>query len=220
MSLTLYDLPHSPYCLPVKRILDAAGQPYEIVDLPNWDRSKVIELTGGAYYQVPVIRHGERVIYETGTNTQDVAQYLDSTFTGGKLFPTRFAGLQDILLDYLDNEVEGATFRCTDAFYVPSVTDLVGRTMLIRHKERKFGKGCIEQWQAQIDELRAGAAPHFARFDAMLKHKPYLLGDQPVYADFLLYGVIGNYTSNGWNELPEGLAALEAWRTRISGFKF
>jgi glutathione S-transferase len=218
--LALYDLPHSPYCLPVKRILEAAGQPYEVIDVPNWDRSKVIELTEGAYYQVPVLQHGERVVYETGTNTQDVAQYLDATFAGGTLFPAQYAGLQDILVDYLDNEVEGATFRCTDAFYVPSITDLVSRTMLIRHKERKFGRGCVEQWQAQIESLRAGTAPHFARFDAMVQQRPFLLGDKPVYADFLLYGIIGNYTWQGWNSLPAGLTALEAWRERIRDHKF
>lgn len=220
MSLFLYDLPHSPYCIPVKRILDAAGVTYEVIDVPNWDRAKVIELTQGAYYQVPALKHGDRVIYETGADTQDVARYLDATFAGGRLFPAKYAGLQDILVDYLDNEVEGATFRATDVFYVPSVTDLVARTMLIRHKERKFGKGCVDQWRQQIDQLRAGAATHFARFDAMVQEKPFLLGDQPVYADFLLYGIIGNYTWKGWNSLPTELTALGAWRARMSGFKF
>ncbi|WP_075089468.1 glutathione S-transferase [Verrucomicrobium spinosum] len=172
MSLFLYDLPHSPYCLPVKRILDAAGVAYEVIDVPNWDRTKVIELTQGAYYQVPALKHGDRVVYETGADTQDVARYLDVTFAGGTLFPAAYAGLHDILIDYLDNEVEGATFRATDVFYVPSITDFVARTMLIRHKERKFGRGCVDQWHQQIDQLRAGAATHFARFDAMVQQKP------------------------------------------------
>ena len=48
MSLTLYDLPHSPYCLPIKRILQALKQPFAIEDLPNWDRHKIVEMIGSA----------------------------------------------------------------------------------------------------------------------------------------------------------------------------
>jgi glutathione S-transferase len=92
--------------------------------------------------------------------------------------------------------------------------------MTLRHKERKFGRGCVEQWKANREALRAGAAAHWWRFDAMLKHKPYLFGDCPVYADFLLWGIIGNYTWKGWNELPKDLTALPDWRARMDAFVF
>lgn len=220
MSLTLYDLPHSPFCLPVKRLLDALGQPFQIVDVPNWDRSKVIEITGGAGYEVPVLKHGERVIYETAPDTQNIARYIDTTFAGGALFPPTSSGLQDILLSYLENDVEGATFRCADVFYVPSIPDPVGRVMVQRHKERKFGKGCLDDWHSRLHELRASAALHLARFDAMLQHRPFLLGNQPVYADFLLYGILGNYTYQGWNPMPAGLDALATWQERLTAFRF
>src|SRR6187401_3321371 len=101
MSLTLYDLPHSPYCLPIKRILEALKQPCAIEDVPNWDRRKVIELTDGAYYQVPVLVHDGKVIFESGAESNDVAKYVDSTFAGGRLFPASMAGLQDILVRHL-----------------------------------------------------------------------------------------------------------------------
>lgn len=220
MSVILYDLPHSPYCLPIKRILGALNVAFEIEDVPNWDRRKVIELTQGAYYQVPVLVHSGRVIFENGPDTNDVARYVDATFAKGKLFPVELEGLHDIVVRYLDDEVEGATFRACDAFYVDSVNDVVNRTMLLRHKERKFGRGCIEQWKSQIHELRAGAASHFARFDARLRHQPWLLGPQPVYADFLLYGILGNYTWNGWNELPAEMQALRTWFEKIKEFSF
>jgi glutathione S-transferase len=220
MSLTLYELPHSPYCLPIKRILQALGQTFHIEDVPNWDRRKVIELTAGAYYQVPVLVHDGRVIFESGSDTNDVARYVDSTFAGGCLFPEKLAGIQDITVHYLDEEVEGATFRCCDAFYVDSIPDLVSRVMVLRHKERKFGRGCVEQWKRQLDSLRAGAAQHFARFEAMLAGDPFLFGEEPVYADFLLWGIVENYAWNGWNELPESMVALRSWRERIATFSF
>ncbi|HSI64774.1 MAG TPA: glutathione S-transferase family protein, partial [Candidatus Saccharimonadia bacterium] len=68
-------------------------------------------------------------------------------------------------------------------------------------------------------DLRAGAAKNFARFNAMLQHKPFLLGDRPVYADFLLYGIVTNYTWKGWNELPAEMTALKAWLERIKSWK-
>lgn len=220
MSLTLYELPHSPYCLPIRRILQALREPFQVEEVPNWDRRKVIELTGGAYYQVPVLVHDGRVVYESGTSTNDVARYVDQTFAQGRLFPAPLAGVQDILVNYLDEEVEGATFRCCDAFYVDSISDLVARVMVLRHKERKFGRGCVEQWKNQIESLRSGAAEHFAKFEAMLGQHPFLLGDQPVYADFLLWGIVQNYTWEHWNELPSSMIALRRWVEQVGEFSF
>lgn len=220
MSVTLYDLPHSPFCLAIKRSLGALRVPVATEDVPNWDRRKVIELTRGAYYQVPVLAHDGRVVFESGPDTNDVARYVDSMFAGGRLFPADHEGLQDILLRHLDDEVEGATFRACDAFYVDSISDVVNRTVVLRHKERKFGRGCIAQWKSQIDGIRAGAALHLARFDSMLRRKPWLLGARPVYADFLLYGITANYTWNDWNELPAELEALRAWFEKIKAFAF
>ena len=218
--LTLYDLPHSPFCLPMKRILEALKVPFAVEDVPNWDRRKVIEASGGAYYGVPMLVHEGRAIYESGADTQDIAGYLDKTFAGGRLFPRELEGLHDILIRYLENDVEDATFRAADASYVDSISDPVARMMVVRHKERKFGRGCVEQWKANREALRAGAAAHWARFDAMLKHKPYLFGDRPVYADFLLWGIVGNYTWQGWNELPKEMTALQDWRARMDAFVF
>jgi hypothetical protein len=45
----------------------------ELVHVPNADRSELIRLTGGAYYQVPVLADGERLVYEGGPDSQDIA---------------------------------------------------------------------------------------------------------------------------------------------------
>lgn len=220
MSLTLYELAHSPYCLPLKRILEAVGQPFSVEDVPNWDRSKVIEITGGAYYQVPVLVHEGKVLYESGPDTNDIAQYVDTHFVGSRLFPAEHQGLHEIIINYLDDEVEGASFRCCDAFYVDSIPDLTARVMVLRHKERKFGRGCIAQWRADIEALRHGAEAHFIHFDAALQRKPFLFGNQPVYADFLLWGILTNYTWQGWNQLPPAMPSLAEWYQRLKTFSF
>jgi glutathione S-transferase len=68
--------------------------------------------------------------------------------------------------------------------------------------------------------LRAGAAVYFARFDEILQRQPFLLGEQPVYADFLLWGILTNYTWNGWNEIPAAMTALRGWFQRMTTWAF
>lgn len=221
--ITVYQLAHSPFCIPVVAILKAFQVQYRVKNIKNGDRREIIELTGGAYYQVPVIvddRRDRRVVFESGSNTQDVAHYLDDHVAGGRLFPPSGDGLQDVLLWHLDNEVEGITFRLQDPFYIDSIDDAAERVMTIRHKERKFGFGCVERWRRERDALMTEAATHLTPYDRRLRHSPYLLGDKPVYADFLLFGILGNLTYNDHNEIPTGLSALIDWQDRMSEYQF
>jgi glutathione S-transferase len=217
--MTIYELAHSPFCIPIRRMLEAAQVRFWTVEVPNHDRSEVLRLTNGAYYQVPVLEHDGRLIYESGSDTQDVARYVDATYCGGRLFPARCEGWQAILLPYLENEVEGVTFRLCDIHYIPTITDVAARGMLIRHKERKFGRGCIEAWRANREGLWSDAVAKLTPFDQMTAQTRFLTGETPIYADFLLFGILGNLTYKNWNPFPP-LANLEAWNKRLLGFAF
>ena len=48
MNLTVYQLEHSPYCIPITRALGALGVPFATRNVSNADRREVIELTRGA----------------------------------------------------------------------------------------------------------------------------------------------------------------------------
>lgn len=220
MSLLIYQMAHSPFCIPITAALDSFGVAYETREVPNWDRGAIIELTNGQYYQVPVLAHDGVIIFETGGDTQDVAQYLDRTFAGGRLFPVALAGPQSCVIDFLENEVEARGFKLADIHYVPAIEDLVARTMTIRHKERRFGRGCVEQWQKNAAAIRAELDALLARFETTLSQQPFLFGDSPVYADFLLHGVLGNFLHKGWNTLSPAQPALAAFRERIAAFRF
>ncbi len=220
MSVSIYQLAHSPFCIPITAALQSCGVPFETHEVPNWDRSEIIRLTNGAYYQVPLLVHDGKAVFETAGDSQDISRYVDVTFAKGKLFPQQLEGLQAIVIDYLENEVEAVTFRLVDPFYIDSITDLVGRTMTVRHKERKFGRGCVEAWRQDAKTLRAAADRLLGRSEAMLQYTPFLFGDTPVYADYLLYGIIGNMTWKGWNKLSEEQPALRAWMARLAEFRF
>jgi hypothetical protein len=57
-------------------------------------------------------------------------------------------------------------------------------------------------------------------FDQMLLDQPFLLGSEPVYTDFALYGVLANMTFNDWNPFPPGLPRLADWFARMQPFRF
>src|SRR5678815_5192506 len=114
MSVTLYQFEHSPYCIPIAQVLRACKVPFTPVQVPFATRKVVIELTKGAYYNVPVIDHDGRVVIESSPDSQDIAMYLDKAFAGGRLFPPKLKAIQARLNPYFENDLEGVTFRLVD----------------------------------------------------------------------------------------------------------
>lgn len=221
-GLTLVQHPVSPFCIAIRCLLESAGATFSILDPDLWDRRPVIALTGGAYHSIPVLVDAERspavVVYESRDDAQDVARYVDARFRLG-VFPETLGGLQEILVQYIEGPAEDTGFRLNDAYFLPALPDVVERTMYIRHKERKFGRGCVEAWRREAPALRERMEEVLAPLDAMLSRSPWLLGERPVYADYALYGVLGNLTFTGDNRLPEGLTNLARWHAALPGVR-
>src|SRR5438445_3068288 len=107
--IELIQFPWSPFCLLQKQMLEFSGRRFKITNIAPSDRSLVWKLTKRRYYQVPVLRVDENVLFETDENSQVIAKYLDAEFSLG-LFPRQLDGLQHLLWRYIENEVEGVTF--------------------------------------------------------------------------------------------------------------
>ena len=219
MKTILYELAHSPFCIPIAQMFRAAGIGFQRREVPNWDRGEILRLTKGAYYAVPVLHHGRRVVFESGTGTQDVAHYVDDTWFGGRLFPEVIEAPHACTIEFLENEVEARTFKLVDIHWIPAVRDIVNRGMVIRHKERKFGHGCVGAWRRDAVKIRAELDRLLVRFETTLRHRAFLFGDAPVYADFLLFGVLGNLTFKGWNRLSAKQRAIAAWQERLANWR-
>ena len=220
MAVTLHQLEHSPYCIPIAAALRALGVPFRTVQVSYGDRTPIFKLTQGNYHQVPVLVDGGEVVFESAADTLDVAHFVDQRWAEGRLFPAAVEGWQRIIVPHLENEVEGVTFRLVDPGFFDTVTDERERMFFLRFKERKFGRGCLEVWRGQARQLRAQAEALLTPYDLMLQHHQFLLGDAPVYADYALLGIVGNLTYRGINQLPSRLKALRAWRTRIEAYRF
>ena len=215
--IELIQFPWSPFCIIQRRILEYSGAPFKITNIPNQDRTRVWTLTKQRYYGVPIIKHGKNVVFELNDDSQVVAKYLDEELGLG-LFPPGLEGVQSILWRTIENEIEGATFRLNDIYWkenVPAAEQL----QFLRFKERKFGRGCIGQWYAQRDEWLKRLEQGLLPFEEMLAHQPFLLGEQPRFVDFDLFGMLGNFLYSGHYELPAARPQIKDWYRRLSRLK-
>jgi glutathione S-transferase len=171
-------------------------------------------LTRQRYYGVPIIRSGKSVIFEVSEDSQVIAKYLDSRLQLG-LFPWELEGVQSILWRYIENEVEGVGFKLNDIYW-REVVPASEQVAFLRHKERKFGRGCIDQWRAQQKELLAQLEQRLVPFEEMLMFKPFLLDERPRFVDFDLYGILGNFLYSGHYRLPAAHTHLREWHRRMT----
>jgi len=215
--IQLYQFPWSPFCLVTRRILEYGRIPHRIVNVPNGDRSLIWKVTRQRYYQVPVVKHGRDVIFETDERSQVIAKYLSEKFCLD-LFPEEHRGLQAILWQWIEDRVEGPGFKLNDIYYEEFVpkSDRLG---FIRHKERKFGHGCLEQWRGQQVELLREFSAAVLPFDQMLLTRPFLLCERPCFVDFDLHGMFGNFLYSGHYDFPIEHPRLHEWFDRLHRLK-
>lgn len=215
--IELIQFPWSPFCVVQRRILEYAGTPFKITNIPNADRSLVWKLTRERYYGVPVIKDGRDVIFETDNDSQVIAKYLDFKFQLG-LFPAELDGLQSIVWRFIENQVEDIGFRLNDIYWEEMVPPK-DRVAFLRHKERKFGRGCLDEWGRNQKPLLGELKTRLLPFDEMLAGGPFLLGGEPRFIDFDLYGMIFNFLYSGHYHLPHGHARLKNWYARMANIK-
>lgn len=215
--LELIQFPWSPYCIVQRRILEYSRAKFKIINIPNGDRSLVWKITRQRYYQVPVLKDGREVLFETDGDSQVIAKYLDQKLNLG-LFPNFWEGTQDILWRYFENEVEGIGFKLNDIYWeemVPGSDQL----RFLRHKERKFGRGCIDDWRANQKPLLAELEKKLLPCEEMLRTREFLLDEKPRFVDFDLFGMLGNFLYSGHYSLPKPHKRLSAWFARMAEIK-
>jgi glutathione S-transferase len=216
--IELVQFPWSPFCIVQRRILEFSGTHFKITNIPNGDRSLVWRLTRQRYYGVPIIRHGKAVIFEVSDDSQVIAKYLDTKLKLG-LFPWELEGVQSILWRYIENDIEGPCFRLNDIYWRDMVPPS-DRLTFLRHKERKFGRGCIDQWKEQQKELLAQLEERLIPFEEMLMFRPFLVDDRPRFVDFDLFGMLGDFLYSGRYRLPAKHTRLKAWHRRMTQVRF
>jgi glutathione S-transferase len=215
--IELIQVPCSAFCIVQRRILEFSGAPFKITNIPNQDRSLVWKLTKQRYYGVPIIRDGKNVIFEVAEDSQVIAKYLDEELELG-LFPANWRGVQSVLWRFIENEIEGATFRLNDIYWkenVPAAEQL----QYLRFKERKFGRGCLDQWRKDQKIWLKRLEELLIPFEIILTHQEFLLDDKPRFVDFDLFGMLENFLYSGHYKLPARHKQIQKWHQRMKSAK-
>jgi len=220
--LRLYQYAYSPYCIPIELALRHSGIQYEVVNLPVGDPSTVIKLTKGEYYQVPVIEDlfNHELVFDKSPTGDDVPKFIAALSPLMNLFPEAVSGLQKIFITYIENECEAVGFKVNDVHRDKWLRNDLERGLHLRHKERKFGIGCLEEWTRNVDALTEQFYALLQPFEQILGQHPFLTGDRPVYADYSLCGVLGNFLFSRATSLPAHYLMLEAWYTKMCAGNF
>lgn len=212
--IELIQFPWSPFCIVTRRILEFSQARFKVTDLKlTGDRTLIWELTDQRYYKVPVVKDGKNVVFELDEETQIVAKYLDDRLGLG-LFPRELEGVQSVIWRNIEHEIEGLGFKLNDVFYREFVKP-ADQLPFLRHKERRFGTGCIDQWRASRPQLLKQLETKLIPYEEMLAYKPFLIDERPRFVDFDLYGMLGNFLFSGHYQLPKAHNHLRAWHRRM-----
>ena len=215
--IELIQFPWSPFCIVQRRILQFAGVRFKTINIPNGDRSLVWKLSKERYHGVPLIKDGGTVVFELNDESQVIAKYLDNKFKLG-LFTRELRGTQSILWRCIESEIEGLGFRLNDIYWkeiVPKPDQLA----FLRHKERKFGRGCLDRWRDQEEQLLKLLEEKLIPFEDMLNARPFLLDSRPRFVDFDLFGMLENFLYSGHYKLPAAHTQIKKWHRRMTAVK-
>ncbi|HEY4952513.1 MAG TPA: glutathione S-transferase [Verrucomicrobiae bacterium] len=215
--IELIQFPWSPFCIVQRRILEFAGAPFKITNIPSQDRSLVWKLTRQRYYGVPTLKDGKNVIFEINEDSQVIAKYLDEELELG-LFPSQWRGVQSVLWRFIESEIEGPCFRLNDIYWKENVSSSE-QLQFLRYKERKFGRGCIDQWRKEQKIWLKRLEDRLIPFEIILSHQQFLLDDQPHFVDFDLFGMLENFLYSGHHKLPVRHKQIQQWHRRMKIIK-
>lgn len=212
--LELIQIPWVSFCLVQRRILEFSQAPHRLINIAPSDRSLVWRLTRGRYYQVPVLREGRSVIFETNPTSQVLAKYLEVKLDLG-LFPRSYDGLQEVLWRYIEGEIQPLAHKLNASYYrefVPEAEQL----NYLRFQDQRFGPGCLQQWAQARRQLLAELSRRLMPFEQMLADRAYLLDGRPRFVDFDLWGMLACFLYSGHYRLPATHGRLQAWYRRMS----
>ena len=202
------DLRFSPYCWRVKLALAHKGLEVETVPWRFTDK-EVIAFSGQD--RVPVLRDGERVVSDSWA----IALYLEETYPDRlSLFGGRAAiGVTRFVNNWADTVLNGGMIRLIVSD-IASIVHEKDRAYFRESRETRFGK--------PLEEVTAGRAERVGAFrEALLplRHtlarQPYLAGEEPAYADYIVFGSFQWARCVSAFELLADGDVVAAWRERM-----
>jgi glutathione S-transferase len=212
--MKLYRFRYSPFARKVQMLLDLVPAKYELIEVEYGERQELARLTGG-YIYVPVLVDDEgNVLVES----RSICEKLLVGAAGRHLVPPPFEGPIWAYADFVDGLLEDVMFRIAS----PSVRDAwptpFERGLYVLIKERKFGAGCVDDWERDRDRLVERAKSLLAPSLRTLEQRPFLFGESPTLADAALYGNCVMLEEADQELLPRVAPALGAYLRSMERF--
>jgi glutathione S-transferase len=184
MTMKLYRFRSSPYARKVQILLELAGLPHEVIEVRYGEREELAQLTGG-YIHVPV------VVLDTGevvTESRRICERVLARPEARHLVPPSLHAAAWAFHDFVDGPVEDLLFRLASPAVRARWPTAWERALYTLIKERKFGAGCVDAWEAARPDLIARARTVLEPTRQTLAAQPFVFGDAPTLADVALYG--------------------------------
>jgi glutathione S-transferase len=215
MAIKLYDLAgenpdrrFSPYCWRTKMALTHKGLEFETIPWRFTDKEK-IAFSGSE--RVPVIVDGDQVV----ADSWKIATYLEDTY---RERPSLFGGVHSraaaLFINSWADTVLNPTLARLLVMGILEHLDPGDRDYFRESREKRFGI-TLEEFSADVEgntkALRAVLEP----LRLTLASQPFLGGDTPLYADYIVFGSLQWARSIGKTRLLELNDPVEAWRSRL-----
>ncbi len=213
MTRTLYDLcgrderlRFSPYCWRVRMALAHKGLDFDTV---AWRFEDKQTLAFADYDKVPVLCDNDQVI----TDSFDILRYLDNAYPDAPVLGEGMSFQRALFFKYfVERSVTPALFRLV-AMDLLAAIHPDDRAYFRETREARFGAR-LEEVHAP-DEARRQLATLLAPVRDLLETTPFLDGDAPAGADYLLFGSLMWVHTISLETLGEANASVEAWFQRM-----
>jgi glutathione S-transferase len=215
MSLKLFELvgtdeqrPFSPFCWRIRMALAHKG--LDAASIP-WRFTEKAAIAPHGSEKVPVLLHGESAVVDSWA----IANYLEDQFPDR---PSLFGGeggraALRMINWWGDIAIVGGLFPLIVAD-IPGHLAPVDADYFRKTREARFGKP-LEQVVAARDSAVTGFRKSLDPMRLTLKTQPYLGGEQPNYADYIVFGGFQWARVVSPFKLLETKDPIYAWREKL-----
>jgi glutathione S-transferase len=209
-DIILHHYPTSPYSEKVRAVLGLKRLAWQSVTIPVvLPKPDLMPLTGG-YRKTPVMQIGADIYCDTLLILDEIERRHPSP----SIYPASSEGAQKALAWWIERTCFGPAASVIFAKIGDQVPQAF-REDRAKFSGRDFDPAKLKQAEPM---MRGILEAHFAWAAAMLKAKPFLLGDAPGMADFAGFHILwflSRLGPDGGGTIP---AALLPWFERIKAF--
>lgn len=198
----------SPYCWRIRMALAHKGLPVETVP---WRFTEKQALAFSGQGRVPVLVDGDKVVAESG----DIAEYLDAAYPDRPaLFGSADArGSALFIRRWCESQLHPALVRLIVADLVKVLhPDDVG---YFRESREKALGATLEDYCAAREENLQALQKVLLPLRLTVKDQPYLGGETPAYADYIVFGALQWARCSSPQKLLAEDDPVAVWFTRL-----